>query len=678
MRQGPRGAALVVVGLLLLTAPAMAAELALKRVALSSGGVGYFEYEAQVEGDATLGFDVPLDQVDDVLKSLVVYDSSGSAGNVTLPGREPLAQSLVDLPFDRAAFNSAADLLNAVQGAEIRVTGPKPVSGRLVHVDQETVPSSSFPPLREARVSVLTEAGLQQAVLQDAETIAFVDPQLQGQVNAALSRIAAYRGTGRRHLTLEARGTGARQVRVGYVVAVPLWKASYRLSLPADADAATARLQGWAVLVNFSGQPWKDVELTLLSGNPVTFRQALYESYYVPRPNVPVESGGRVLPPADTGTVSGAKTAMAPTVPPPPAPAAPAPASQAARAGGLASLPPAPAAPPPAPIEAANATAEMTQIVFTPNNTVNVAAGQSLMLPLIDRELPARRVDLYQPSVDRRHPMAAVELGNASDTGLPPGVVTLYQQTGARGAVYLGDARLTALAAGDKRLLSFAVDDKVTIDRTAGERRPVVKATIADGVMRITRLNRQTTTYRVKAVGPAPRVIVEQPRRPGAKLTEPDPSGVELTAQAYRLAVNLAGSGEGSLTVVDDEPIEETIRLLDIDDDRLGALAAASELDPKLRQSLSELASRRQALARQRAALDQLNERRNQLVADETRLRDNLSALGREASLRKRLLDSFAATESAIETVTTEIGKTSAAVDTAERDLSSYIAGLNL
>ena len=70
--------------------------------------------------------------------------------------------------------------------------------------------------------------------------------------------------------------------------------------------------------------------------------------------------------------------------------------------------------------------------------------------------------------------MAAVELGNASDTGLPPGVVTLYQQTGARGAVYLGDARLTALAVGDKRLLSFALDDKVTVDRTA----PTVQVSI--------------------------------------------------------------------------------------------------------------------------------------------------------------------------------------------------------
>src|SRR5262249_57620633 len=92
------------------------------------------------------------------------------------------------------------------------------------------------------------------------------------------------------------------------VVGVPVWKASYRLSLPADAKAAAARLQGWAVLENFSGQAWQDIELTLLSGNPVTFRQALYESYYVPRPVVPVEAGGRVLPPPDTGAIAGGVT----------------------------------------------------------------------------------------------------------------------------------------------------------------------------------------------------------------------------------------------------------------------------------------------------------------------------------------------------------------------------------
>ena len=133
---------LIVALVSLFALPAFAQDLALKRVMLSSGGLGYFEYEAAVEGDATLALDVPLDQVDDVLKSLVVYDAGGSAGEITLPGREPLTQSLVDLPFDRTALGSAVALLNALQGAEIRIAAPKAVSGRLVHVDEETVRGS--------------------------------------------------------------------------------------------------------------------------------------------------------------------------------------------------------------------------------------------------------------------------------------------------------------------------------------------------------------------------------------------------------------------------------------------------------------------------------------------------------------------------------------------------------
>src|SRR5689334_19465539 len=159
--------------LLGLAAPVSAADLALKRVVLSTGGVGYFEYEARVEGNATLALDVPLDQVDDVLKSLAIYNSGGSAGEITLPGREPLAQSLSDLPFDRAALNSAIDLLNALQGAEIKVSAPKAVSGRLLHVDQELLRKAGGVAETRARVSVMTDAGLQQFTLHDVEAIAF-------------------------------------------------------------------------------------------------------------------------------------------------------------------------------------------------------------------------------------------------------------------------------------------------------------------------------------------------------------------------------------------------------------------------------------------------------------------------------------------------------------------------
>ncbi len=73
-------------GLLAFPTFAFAQDLALKRVMLSSGGLGYFEYEATVEGDATLKLTVSLGQVDDVLKSLVVYDDKGGVGGLSLPG----------------------------------------------------------------------------------------------------------------------------------------------------------------------------------------------------------------------------------------------------------------------------------------------------------------------------------------------------------------------------------------------------------------------------------------------------------------------------------------------------------------------------------------------------------------------------------------------------------------
>jgi len=140
----------------------------------------------------------------------------------------------------------------------------------------------------------------------------------------------------------------------------------------------------------------------------------------------------------------------------------------------------------------------------------------------------------------------------------------------------------------------------------------------------------------------------------------------------------LPAAGEGSLNVVEEQPIEETIRLLDIDDNRLGALVSSNELDPKLRQKLGEIAVRRQAVGHQRTELGHLKEQRAQLVDDETRLRNDLAVLGNDPTLRKRLLDKFGETETGIETVTAAIAKASDAVAAAERDLASFIAGLTL
>ncbi len=66
--------------------------LALKRVTLSSGGVGYFEYETPIDGDTEISLPVRLYEVDDVIKSLVIRDTKGVAATLRLAGREPLSK----------------------------------------------------------------------------------------------------------------------------------------------------------------------------------------------------------------------------------------------------------------------------------------------------------------------------------------------------------------------------------------------------------------------------------------------------------------------------------------------------------------------------------------------------------------------------------------------------------
>ena len=58
----------------------------IEAVTLSSGGLAEIRRSITLEEASALGFDVPLDQVDDVLKSLLVYDPAGGVAAITLDG----------------------------------------------------------------------------------------------------------------------------------------------------------------------------------------------------------------------------------------------------------------------------------------------------------------------------------------------------------------------------------------------------------------------------------------------------------------------------------------------------------------------------------------------------------------------------------------------------------------
>ena len=666
------------VGFLAFPSFAFAQDLTLKRVMLSSGGLGYFEYEASVEGDATLKLTVSLGQVDDVLKSLVVYDDKGSVGGLSLPGREPLAQAFKDLPFDQNSLGSPAELLQTLKGAQVTVGGSRSISGRIVSVEEDSVAlPDNKGMVKRTRVTLYTDRGLQQFILEDAENLQFADAALRDKVGQALVAIQGNRAKDARTIDLAMRGQGKRTVRVAYIVEVPVWKASYRLTLGADPAAARSGLQGWAVVENLSGQDWKDVELTLVSGRPVAFHQALYNAYYVTRPEVPVEIAGRLMPGIDRGGVTAdqqrAKSSLAMPAP------APYRAQQERSVGA-----PAMAPPPPPPAEMATAAEQIeasdaaTQVIFKFPRAVSVENGRTLSIPIVDRQVPAARLALYQADTAARNPLAAIRLTNDGESGLPPGIITLYERDKGGYVSYVGDARLSGFPVGETRLLAYALDEKIIIERDVAQTDRVASGTIANGALRLSRVVRQTTVYRVRGPAKEPRqLVVVQRRLPGWTLTKPESKDVELSEGNYRIPFQLPGGDQTqTFEVVQEQTQQQEIRLVESAAEQIRVYAQAREFDAKTREQLTRVLQLQQAAAEGQRKVQQVDAERQAIVQEQARLRDNLARVPPNSDLQRRYLATLDKQETDLEALANRRAEAEKAAEEARAALRMYVSQL--
>src|SRR3546814_15230748 len=107
-------------------------------------------------------------------------------------------------------------------------------------------------------------------------------------------------------------------------------------------------------------------------------------------------------------------------------------------------------------------------------------------------------------------------------------------------------------------MVSFAGDAKVSV---RGERKPqeeVSKITVADGVLKVTRVARLLTTYTVTGADDAPRtVIIEHPRREGWEFSSDALDS--KTASSYRLKRDLKAGEHGHISAPQQQNRREAV-----------------------------------------------------------------------------------------------------------------------
>ncbi|MDB5292024.1 MAG: hypothetical protein JWL69_3265 [Phycisphaerales bacterium] len=697
-------------------------DVPVKEVVLFSSGVGYFEHFGSIKGDAASELRFKTDQINDVLKSLLLQDmDGGTIGTVSYPGQAPIEHTLKSFQVDITANPTMGDLLNQLRGAKITVGlgGPNKVVGTILGVEKkQKAAGEKGDAVTVSVLNLKAERKFISVPLDDVRDMELDDARLQSELDEALAALAQSRDQDKKPVTIHFRGQGDRRVRIGYVVETPVWKTSYRLILgsgddaqkpgPADepkkdvkpgaADAKpadhAAKLQGWAIVENQTDNDWKDVQLSLVSGRPLSFIQDLYHALYVPRPVVQPDLYASLRPQTYGGGVTNEEMErLSKAMKDAPDFALNSTANNAYQnskgGGGIGAggeqtnnlfanakggeEKPKPIDPTSSIISAASA-AKVGELFQYTVGSVSLGRQKSAMIPIVTDNIDAEKLSIYNQSVLADHPLTGARLKNNTKKYLLQGPITVLD----RGS-YAGDARIEDLPPGQERLISYGIDQQMLVDPgTALLNSQIVTGSIVKGVLRLTTKDAVEQTYVVDNKSDDEKtLIVEHRREADWKLTSPK-SAEETTVDLYRFRRVLPAHKPAKLVVQSERVYQQEIALLQQDVNGLSIHLNSGTIPKSVRDALAKAVAMKTELEDNRVKSAKRLQHIAEVTAEQSRIRENMKTVAASTDYYQRLVKKLDEQETGIELMQKEIADLQKAHETLQQQFDDYLTGLSV
>jgi hypothetical protein len=672
-------------------------QLPVTQAILYSSGVGYFQREGTVEGSARVDLTFPVQDINDLLKSMVLQDlNGGTISAVSYDSQAPLEKTLQSFAVNLTGNPGFGQLLSQARGEKVEVTlqqgnaaQPGNVTGSVIGVEKQKQQVGKDGIVENELLNLWCAEGMRSVRLSDVQRVRFLNPVLEGEFKRALETLALSHDTQKKAVSLTFDGQGKREVRVSYVVENPIWKTSYRLVLSTKKDGKPM-LQGWAVVDNASEEDWKDVRMALVSGRPISFQMDLYQPLYVPRPVVEPELFASLRPPTYQGAMERQKERLAKTPPPaaPPAPSAAhglrtemgyAPNLNLLRSGGAYADG----------VEkklqadmdlskgvASSATAgelgDFFQYVI--DHPVTLPRQKSALLPIVQKEVEAGRVSIYNEKTQAKHPLLGLRFKNTTGMHLMQGPITVFE-----GSSYAGDARVLDITPKDERLISYAIDLGTEVEPVA-KRLPdrLTKVKLNKGILYRTDKVREEKTYNVKNRSEHDRtVLIEHPFRPDFALVSKD-KPAERARDVYRFELKVAPGKTATEEVIEESDVGSSITLSNTDDNTMRFFLSQPTVSEAVKKALGQALELKAKADAARRDTEQLQKQLKDITDDQARLRANLKEMPPTAEAYKRYLKKFDDQETQIEDLQKRI---KAAQDTEfahRKSFEDYLAKLDV
>lgn len=290
--------------------------LPIRRVILYSNGVAYIERRGTVRNHAEVSLSFKQSQVDDVLKSMVVLDlGRGRIGAVSYNSSAPPSSRMSEIPFAISASTDGNNggglpgVLSQLQGARVVVaTTNRSVTGSILTVEvKHSQIDATKPAVTTHRLVVASDNGEVAGFdLADVRSVQLVDEGAKRDLSEFAHAAASARRRDAKTIVVTSDGAGEREMVVSYTIAAPIWKTTYRVVLDSTGKPF---FQGWAIVDNISDEDWNGIQLSLVSGTPVSFIQQIQNPVYRYRPVLPLREDLNIKPqtyqPGDSGTAPG-------------------------------------------------------------------------------------------------------------------------------------------------------------------------------------------------------------------------------------------------------------------------------------------------------------------------------------------------------------------------------------
>ncbi len=659
-------------------------ELPVTKVVLYQNGVGYFERRGKLRGKE-VELRVRPDQVNDVLKSLSVLDlSGGTPSSASLPVEKSGDRLAQELPPQVRNATGMLGLLGVLRGAEVEVDGDEgALRGRVVGVEttqRRYVNGNGEQVSAEPILTLLAnDDQLQTVAVSQIRRLTIGDKTLSVGLQQSLDISKSDGAWKPISVTVRLAGDESHDLIISYIHEVPVWRPAYRAWVESGKNI---QLQGWAVVDNVSGEPWEDVNLTLVVGSPLSFRYSLYAPHSVERPDLSsrLPQVADAPPPPDVGY---APEDLAPA----PAPMEYA-AKDAAGSGYRGGRPMAKMAAAPAPMamaaareramdldtrmqtaraqasEQARAQEEVARrdamqrsaqalvqgrevgalYAYEATTPITVPDRSAALINIVSRPIAGKDIFLFRDPQSGEAPFRAVMLQNGKESAIEGGPITLYID-----GTFAGEGFIGRVAKDETAFVPYAKEGGFALNLQQESRNDALHlAKIVDGRITIQGKRVMTRTLKLTSNRDKPSLAyIKLPLTAGMDLVEPPKDLVRAGSDVY-VPVPLEAKGKAEAKLVEATPVEFVE--MGLSPQVLAAFRyylQGTNLVEAVAGPIRELLAAQDERAALERDQDNLQRQQQILASDGQRIQGNLDSLplgAVAADLRKKLVDQLAVT----------------------------------